>query len=422
MSVEAMLALKRRHLMPCVYHFYQRPMVLARGLGAWLWDEEGKAYLDAYSGVGVVNCGHCQPDIVAAAERQLGRLQHTTTIYLTEPMLRLAAELTGFVGHGLDRAFFCTSGSEANETALLLARLATGRAGFAALTRSLHGRTHLTMGVTGMAFWRSDPFLNAPVHFSPVPHCGACPWGQQPAACDLACAEAVATLFRDHPGQIAAFIAEPILGNGGIVPLPAPFLARVRELTRQHGALMILDEAQTGFCRTGRRFGFQHAGVAPDLVTLCKGLGNGLPIAACLATEAVAAAYTRPGASTFGGNLVCAEAARATLRVLTGQRLDERAARLGARLRGQLEGLARQSSLIRAVRGQGLMLGLELVDGVLDDLLERLKELGVLAGKTGPERNVLTLMPPLVITEEEVALLVERLHEALAIRNGEIKG
>jgi 4-aminobutyrate aminotransferase-like enzyme len=420
-TVEQMLALKRDYLMPCVFHFFRRPMVLERGAGSRVFDSAGKAYIDCYAGVGVSNCGHAEPSIVARAAAQLGRLAHTTTIYLTQPMLRLAEALAGFIGGGLRKSFFCTSGSEANETALLLAKLATGRNSFVSLSRSLHGRTYLTSGVTGMAFWRADPEPPSNVYFAPSPTCSDCPLKLSRPDCKLRCAEAVGDLLRENPGEIAALIAEPVQGNGGINVPPPGYFERVQTLLHEHGALLIMDEAQTGFCRTGRRFGHQHWDIQPDMITVCKALGNGLPIAALVATPAVAAAYTKPGASTFGGNLVCASAALATLDFMRDHRLEEAAARAGERLRAGLLGIAARHACVKEVRGLGLMLGMELVTPagepagpLLDDLMETLKDLGVLTGKTGPGRNVLTLMPPLVITDAEIDQVLRTLDEVFA--------
>jgi len=416
-----MLALKARYLMPCVYHFYREPMVLEYGEGCTLFDTNGKAYLDCYSGVGVSSCGHGNPEIIDAAERQLESLVHTTTIYLTEPMLRLAEELAHFIGGTLTRSFFCTSGSEANEGAMLLAKLATGRNDFISLSRSLHGRTAQTMAATGMAFWRADPEPPDNVHFAPSPTCSNCPLGKTYPECRIECADAVSDILESHPGEVAAFIAEPIQGNGGIVVAPPGYFEKVQSILRAHGVLMIMDEAQTGFCRTGKRFGHQHWDVQPDIMTVCKALANGLPIAAFVATEPVAAAYTKPGASTFGGNLVCAQAARATLNFMRDARLEERAARASVRLRTGLVKLAASYPVIAEVRGLGLMLGLELLDEehepaskLMDDLLETLKDDGVLVGKTGPGRNVLTLMPPLIMEDAEIDTLLTALAAAFA--------
>ena len=414
-----MLDLKSRYLMPCVYHFYAAPMVLERGEGCTVFDSEGKAYLDCYCGVGVSSCGHSNPAIVAAAREQLETLVHTTTIYLTEPMLRLAEALAAFTPPQLTKSFFCTSGSEANEGALLLAKLATGRNDFIALGRSLHGRTSQTMAATGMAFWRADPEPPDNVHFAASPVCSDCPLGLEFPSCQIKCADEVADILEAHPGEVAALIAEPVQGNGGIVVPPPGYFEKVQAILREHGVLLIMDEAQTGFCRTGKRFGHEHWDIAPDIMTVCKALANGLPIAAFIATDEVAARYTKPGASTFGGNLVCASAALATLKFMTEQELERKAQTAAGNLRAELEALAAIYPIIAEVRGLGLMLGMELIDddgepasATMDKLLEALKDDGILVGKTGPGRNVLTLMPPLVIEEKEIRQLARSLRAA----------
>jgi 4-aminobutyrate aminotransferase len=255
------------------------------------------------------------------------------------------------------------------------------------------------------------------VHFVPAPTCGDCPLKLAYPACGLACADAVGEVPARHPGEIAALIAEPVQGNDGINVPPPGYFERVQAHLREHGALLVMDEAQTGFCRTGRRFGHQHWNVQPDMITVCKALANGLPIAGLVATRAVAAAYTKPGASTFGGNLVCASAALATLDFVREHRLEQAAEAAGRRLRAGLDALALRHPCVKAVRGLGLMLGIELIDAagepagaLLDDILEAVKDRGVLAGKTGPGRNVLTLMPPLVITNEQIDVVLTTLN------------
>jgi 4-aminobutyrate aminotransferase-like enzyme len=402
---ERLLALKRDFLVPSVYHFYRRPPVLVRGEGAHLFDADGRRYLDCYSGVSVVNAGHCNPEVTAAAVEQMGRLQHTTTVYLTEPMLELARALAELAPPGLRRSFFCASGSEANESALLLAALATARKECVYLRAGLHGRTKWAMSVTGLDMWRTDPDPLLTAHAAPGP--------ASPES--LAVVEG---LLRR--GTVAALIAEPIQGNGGIIVPPEGYWPELRRLCSEHGTLLIADEVQTAWNRTGRWFATGHWGVVPDLVTVAKALGNGFPIAACLTTDAVAAHGTRPGASTFGGNLVSCAAALATLRYHQRRGLGERSARLGAHLMERLRGLARRHGAIAEVRGLGLMVGAELRDargepaaGLLDELLERLKDDGYLAGKTGAGRNVLTFLPPLVVEQQELDGLVEALDRAL---------
>jgi 4-aminobutyrate aminotransferase-like enzyme len=400
------LALKRDFLVPCVYHFYQRPPVLVRGEGAYLFDSEGRAYLDCFSGVSVVNAGHCNPEIVDAAVDQMRRLQHTTTVYLTEPMLDLARAVAELAPAGLRRAFFCASGSEANEGALLLATLATGRRHCAYLTGGLHGRTKWAMSVTGLDLWRTDPAPLVTAHAVPGPR----------TQDSLAVLEGL--LRRE---TLAAVIAEPVQGNGGIVVPPDEYWPELRRLCTRYGTLLIADEVQTAWNRTGRWFATQHWGVTPDIITVAKALGNGLPIAAYLTSDAVAAHYTRPGAATFGGNLVSCAAALATLRFHQRHDLGRRSSTLGEHLRGRLRELASRHPVITEVRGLGLMIGAELCDArgqpaaaLTDAVLEEMKDAGYLIGKTGPGRNVLTFLPPLVVDAAELDRLVGQLDDVLS--------
>jgi 4-aminobutyrate aminotransferase-like enzyme len=396
---QRLLALKRDYLVPCVYHFYRKPPVLVRGEGAFLYDAEGRKYLDCYGGVSVVNAGHCNAEINDAAIAQIRALQHTTTVYLTEPMLELARTIAEIAPRGLKRFFFCASGSEANEGALLLAALSTGRSECIYLTGGLHGRTKWAMSVTGLDMWRTDPQPLMTAHAVP----GPCSRESLPAIEKL--------LIR---GNVAAVIAEPVQGNGGIIVPPEDYWPELRRLCTKHGALLIADEVQTAWNRTGRWFAVSRWGVVPDVIAVAKALGNGFPIAAYITTDAHAAKYTRPGAATFGGNLVSCRAALATLRYHHRNNLGARSEALGIWLRGKLGELAARHEAITDVRGLGLMVGVELRDAALmDDLLEDLKDAGYLLGKTGPGRNVLTIMPPLVVTQEALAGLVESLDEWL---------
>ncbi len=401
-----LLELKREYLVPCVYHFYRKPPVMARGEGAYLYDVEGRKYLDCYAGVSVVNAGHCNAEIGDAAVAQLRKLQHTTTVYLTEPMLELARTIAEFSPPGMRRFFFCASGSEANEGALLLATLSTGRSECVYLTDGLHGRTKWAMSVTGLEMWRTDP--------QPLMTAHAVPGPRSPES--LAAVDKL--LSR---GTVAAVIAEPVQGNGGIIVPPEDYWPELRRLCTKYGTLLIADEVQTAWNRTGRWFAVNRWGVTPDVITVAKALGNGFPIAAYITTDAHAAKYTRPGAATFGGNLVSCRAALATLRYHVRHKLGPRSEALGVWLRGRLGELTARHEAIAEVRGLGLMVGVELRDvagrpaaSLTDDLLEDLKDDGYLLGKTGPGRNVLTIMPPLVVDQAGLAGLVDCLDELLA--------
>jgi 4-aminobutyrate aminotransferase-like enzyme len=405
---EQLLAAKKDFLVPCVYHFYQRPPVFVRGEGAYLFDNEGRRYLDCFCGVTVVSAGHSNPEILDAAIDQLRRLQHTTTIYLTEPMLDLARAIAELAPPPLRRSFFCASGSEANEGAHLLAALTTGRHECIYLREGLHGRTKWAMSVTGLDMWRTDPNPLRTVHAVPGP--------RQPDSLPT-----IERLLRRE--TIAAVIAEPIQGNGGIVVPPDFYWPELRRLCSKYGTLLIADEVQTAWNRTGRWFATEHWQVVPDIVTVAKALGNGFPIAAYLTSDAIAAHYTRPGAATFGGNLVSCRAALATLHFHQRHELGRRSETLGTHLAQRLRQLQERHPAIAEVRGRGLMLGAELraPDGspanqLTDAVLEAMKDSGYLIGKTGPSRNILTFLPPLIVEAEQLDGLVDALDCVLQVQ------
>lgn len=400
---EDLLRLKRDVLIPCTYHFYQRPPQIVRGEGCYLFDSESRRYLDAFSGVTVMSCGHSNPAIIEPAIEQIRTLQHTTSIYLTEPVLRLGERLAEVAPGDLRRSFFTASGTEAVEGALLTAALHTGRRRVVAMHNGLHGRTRWAMNVTGVPMWRTDPF--------PVQGVDHLPFG------DL---DQLAKYLERNGSDTAALIAEPIQGNGGIVVPPPDYWSAVRTLCDAHGVLLIFDEIQTGLNRTGRWFASEHDKVVPDLMAVSKALGNGFPVAAFITTDAIAASYTRPGASTYGGNPVSATAALAVLDYHRQHHLGQAAIDRGEQLTAGLNDLASRHWGLGSVRGRGLMLGLPILDeSVADDalrcdqILEALKDVGVLAGKTGPNRNILTFMPPLVVDESQIGDLLDALDNVL---------
>ena len=403
-ATERALATKRDFLVPCVYHFYQRPPVLVRGAGAYLFDTDGKRYLDCFAGVTVMNAGHSNPAIIAPVVEQLHALVHTTSVYLTEPVLELARTIAELAPPGLRRSFFCASGSEANEGAMMLAALATGRKEYVSLDGALHGRTKAAINANGLEMWRTDPFPLADFHRVPGP--------RHPNSLS-----ALEQLLRRE--TVAAVLAEPVQGNGGIIVPPEGYWAELRRLCTKYGTLLVADEIQTAWNRTGRWFATEHWNVTPDIVTVAKALGNGFPIAAYLTTDALAANYTRPGAATFGGNLVSCRAALATLRFHQEHRLGERSASLGERLRARLRGLQNRHGVIADVRGLGLMVAAELDDGpnsaaLTDTVLEQMKDAGYLLGKCGPGRNVLAFLPPLVVEANDLDRMIDDLDRTLA--------
>ena len=418
---DAILEKKKNYIMPCLGHFYERPPQFVKGSMQYLFDSTGKKYLDCFAGVSVMNCGHANPDITRRICQQVETLQHVCNIYLTENFVQLAERLATVTPGKLQKSFFCSTGSEANEGAMLLATIYTQRSEFLALTGGLHGRTKLGMSVTGIGMWRTDPNPVGGIHFVPHPYCYRCPLEKKHPDCDLTCADQVETVIKTATsGRLAALIAEPIQGNAGIVTPPPGYFIRLKEILDAHQALLIIDEVQTGFARTGKMFAIEHYGVTPDIMTMAKALGNGVPISAFIATADIADRYTQPGASTLGGNPVSSTAALAVLDYIERHHLRENAAARGAQLADGLKDLQRRHPILGDIRGLGLMRGAEFVhaDGspapaALDAALEKLKDRGILVGKNGLARNVIAFQPPLVITATDVDHLLNQLEDVL---------
>ncbi len=404
-GVSKVLNRKRRFLVPSVYHFYDDPPLIVRGVGCELIDADGKRYLDCYSGVGAMSLGHSHPEILAAAHAQIDQLQHTTTIYLTTPMFDLAERLAELAPANLNRSFFCASGTEANEAALLMASQFTARQRFLSLDGGLHGRTKAAMSVTRIPMWRTDPFLLESCRR--VPGYGAI--------------ESLDRIEQElHSGQYAAVIAEPIQGNGGIIVPPPGYWQKLRDVCTETGTLLIADEVQTGINRTGTFFAVNHEQVVPDFITTAKALGNGFAIAACLTSDRIADACTQPAASTYGANPVACQVALAVVDYHQQNKLDTQATDKGNRLIQSLNEIATCSNLITNIRGRGLMVGIVLGDEgdenaakVTDQVLEAMKDRGFLLGKTGLGRNVLTLMPPLIIAANQLDHMCNQLEHVL---------
>ena len=413
---------KKKFIMPCLGHFYSDPPEFVRGQMQYLFDAAGKKYLDLYAGVSVINCGHCNPAITEKIIAQIQRLQHVCNIYLTENFVNLAEKLAAVTPGALQKSFFCSTGTEANEGALLLATIYTGSSEFIALQNGLHGRTKLTMSLTGIGMWRTDPNPVGGIHFAPNPYCYRCPLGKKFPECDLECANKIETVIQTSTsGKPAALIAEPIQGNAGIVVPPKNYFKRVREILEKYGALLIDDEVQTGFARTGKMFAIENFDVVPDIMSVAKALGNGQPISAFISTAKIADTYTRPGASTLGGNPVSSTAGIAVLDFIAENNLAENAKQRGAQLKAGLETLQKKYPIIGDVRGIGLMIGAEFVHAdkspaakELDEVLEILKDRGFIVGKGGVGRNVMAFQPPLVITPQNVNDVLNALDLVLA--------
>ena len=367
------------------------PLELASGEGAVVVDTDGKRYIDLLGGIAVNVLGHRHPAVIEAVTRQMNTLGHTSNLYATEPAVALAESLVALLGSDAEtRVFFCNSGAEANEVAFKISRL-TGRTKLVAAQEAFHGRTMGSLALTG------QPAKQAP--FAPLPgDVTHVPYGD---------VDALAAAVTD---DTAAVFLEPIMGESGVVVPPAGYLVAAREITSRHGALLVLDEVQTGVGRTGAFFAHQHDGITPDVVTLAKGLGGGLPIGACLATGSAATLLT-PGmhGSTFGGNPVCAAAALAVLRTLADDGLVQRADLLGKSLADGIESLDHR--LVDPVRGRGLLRAIVLTADASKAVEAAARDAGFLVNAPSPD--VIRLAPPLVITEDQVAGFVTALPAVL---------
>jgi acetylornithine/N-succinyldiaminopimelate aminotransferase len=372
---------------PLLPLYARAPVTFERGEGAWLVAEDGRRYLDFLAGIAVVGLGHGHPAVLAAAQSQLGRLWHASNLFWTRPMAELAERLSARFGGA--QAFFCNSGAEANEAALKYARRATGRAGIVALENSFHGRTLGALSVTG------QPSKRTP--FEPlVPGV---------AFARLNDVESLRAACGDEAP--ACILLEPVQGEGGIFPATPEFLAAAAALAEETGALLVLDEIQTGVGRTGSFFAFEQLGVRPDVATLAKGLANGLPIGCLLVADEAAGAFrTGDHASTFGGNPVACAAACAVVDALTDELLDG-VRTLGARLAAGLAGL----DAVVETRGLGLLVGAEL-DRPAADAVAACLDRGLLVSSAG--ERVLRLTPPLTVSADEIDRALELLAEALA--------
>lgn len=411
------------HLAPVWTHLSDlRPV---RGEGVHLFDADGVRWTDFTSGIGVVNTGHAHPKVVAALRNQASELLFAQVGVAPSPLVaRLAERLVGLLPDGLDRVFFANSGAEATEAAVKLVRHATGRPNVVVFQGSFHGRTHLTMAMTTSktVYRHGYPNLPGGIVVAPFPH--AFRWGmEEDAAVDFALAELDVLLKgQSAPDETAAFVIEPVLGEGGYLPAPRRFLEGLRERADATGALLVIDEVQTGFGRTGRWWAVDHHDVRPDVLIMAKGLGSGLPISAVAAPAATMAKWERGthGGTYGGGSLLPIAAALATCDVLEAEQLPENAARQGALLTDGLHDLERRCRAIGDVRGPGLMVGVEFVadDGRPDAAAAKAVQRACLEERLllltcGTFENVIRWIPPLVVTGEQIEAAVAAFERAL---------
>lgn len=411
------------------YHFYHH-LGIEKGEGCRISDLEGKSYLDCASGLAVLNIGHNHPRVMERVAAQLQRFCHTGGVYYNETTVEAAELLTSITPPGLDMLFFSNSGAEAVDGALKLARYVTGRQGIIAFSGAFHGRTLGAISITSSTARyreRYHPLLPA-VYHAPYPFCYRCPFGCCATDCTVACLGYLEEMLRRSvsPQEVAAIIIEPILGEGGYSPTPAPFLAGLRRLCDEHGILLIFDEVQSGMGRSGDWFAAQRYGITPDILLVAKGIASGFPLSAVVAPAELMKQWPAwAHGTTFGGNPVSCAAAIATIETIRDDGLLLRCRELGETAVARLRSMQGSYPFIGDVRGMGLMIGVELVnsDGTPDGsacewLQQQCLARGLIIINCGPERNIVRFIPSLTISDDELEQALEIFEASLGTVSG----
>lgn len=399
------------------------PIVVDRARGATYYDQEGREFIDCFSGISVANVGHGNEIVVEAARAQMDKLIHCCSyVYHVQPVADLAEKMAAITPGRLKKSFFGSSGAEAIEGAMRMARRFTGGNEALALTQSFHGRTYATLSVTGNAGRKKGggPYMPG-VAFAPAPYCYRCPLKMgDPETCGMACAEMLGDVIRTQTSEnVAYFIAEPVLGEGGIIAPPEKYFETVKQVLDQYGILFMADEVQSGFCRTGRMFAIEHYGIEPDIMVMAKGIANGFPLSCFIARDEIADSF-QPGdhLSTFGGNPVSCAASLANIEFMEKNHLAEETWEKGELLKDMLGKISPKTMAIGEIRGKGLMVGVEIVEDKATKvpapaeavkIRAAMREQGALIGVGGAFGNVLRIQPPLIINESEMERVVETL-------------
>jgi 4-aminobutyrate aminotransferase len=419
---ERVQAAHNTFLFPAESRLYDEPLVLTRAQGVWVQDAKGDTYLDLFSGILTNSIGQGHPEVIRRVTEQLQTIGHTSTLYLTENEVAMAERLSKIAPGRLSRTFFTNSGTEAIETAVMLAQIYTGRSEIIALRQSYSGRSSLAVNLTAHGAWRPlSSSLPVKHVLSPYPY--RCPFKQP---CDESCVDAFAhdleeAIITTTNGRPAALLAETIQGVGGYIVPPAGYFQRVADIIHKYGGLLIIDEVQAGFGRTGKWFGIEHWGVEPDIMVMAKGIANGFPVGATITRDEIALSWKSKTLSTYGGNPICMAAALATHDVMVRENVPVRAQERGAQLRAGLDALQQQYEWIGEVRGMGLMQALEIVEdraskkpapALARKLLEATKAERVLIGIGGLHGHIMRIGPSLLVTEDEIASGIERLERA----------
>jgi|TARA_B100000586_G_scaffold65226_1_gene45132 4-aminobutyrate aminotransferase-like enzyme len=418
----------KQYIFDAVKNYYKEPVVVSKASGFRVKDVEGNSYLDFFGGILTVSVGHANEEVNVAVTAQVNRLSHISSLYPTVPVVNLAERLVKMTPDKLEKVFLHASGTEADETAVMLAQLYTGNSEIIALRHGYSGRSLLAQSLTGHAPWRALSTQVSAVKHALAPYCYRCPLKLNYPDCGVACAEDVQELIQTSTtGKIAGILVEPIQGVGGFITPPEEYFRIVAEIVREHGGVFISDEVQTGFGRTGKTWGIDHYDVEPDMITTAKGIANGLPLAALISTKEIADSLKNNTISTFGGNPVSCAAANATLDIIERDNLADNAQQMGEILMDGLVNIQRDhQNIIGDVRGKGLMVGVELVvdetlkdrtpnPAAVDQVMEETKKRGLLIGRGGLYGNTLRIAPALNIGSDEVIEALAILKESFAV-------
>ena len=414
MTKDEIIKKHKQYLFPSISLYYSDPLVTDHAAMQHLWDVDGNKYLDFFGGIVTISVGHANPRVTGKIKAQIDKLQHASTVFPNEAVVALAEKIAQITPGEINQSFFSNSGTEANETAVQLARTFTGRFEIVALRHGYSGRSQLAQSAAGQNSWRKSLPAPAPgfVHAMNA-YCYRCPLGKTYPSCEVACAKDVeAVIQTSTSGQIAAFLAEPIQGVGGFITPPKEYFKIVFKIVKDYGGLFISDEVQTAWGRTGKRwFGIEHWEVTPDIITSAKGLANGAPVGLTATRPEIAASFKGLQISTFGGNPVTSVAAKATIDLIEEDRLMDNADTVGRYYRDKLEGLKDKHELIGDVRGMGLMQAIELVKDrttkepapeATNQFMEHCRKGGLLVGKGGLFGNAIRTSPPLNISKADV--------------------
>ena len=425
-TIEEVAALRQRYLSPALLTYYKEPLMIVEGAMQYVYDEKGRRYLDGFGGIVTISVGHSHPYVLQKAREQMDVLQHTTTIYYHPTIAEYGKMLADKMPGDLSVCYFVNSGSEANDLAMLMARLYTGNYDIIALRNAYHGGSASTMGLTAHSTWKYNYPHSFGVHHAIAADPYRGPWGRDDPDAGANYAADIQNLIQHAtPGKVAGFFAEAIQGVGGSVVYPDGYLKHAYEHVRAAGGVCVCDEVQTGFGRTGEAFwGFETQDVMPDIVTMAKGIGNGAPLAAVVTTPEIAKTMAdRIHFNTFGGNPISCAIGKAVLEVMDRENLQQNCLEVGGYLLDGFRGLMAKHDIIGDVRGKGLMTGIELVKdrGTKEPateacvrVWERAKTLGLLIGKGGFFGNVLRIKPPMCLTRPDVDFMIDVLDRAFS--------